>query len=152
MYCWLSEHSIPQLPCLQQWLQVQCQKHCRCLLPRHHHWQLAQLEQLSAPASSALRYEEQGASCRDDIRQKWCTSSSRFVGNSWSLLDPALWQHQLPTVDHSSKGCKSGTLTAKGLVARLVLAKGLSEKGLLLADIPAPPEGCQRHKQGTRTT
>lgn len=147
---WSSEHSIPQLPCLQQWLQGQCQTHCHCLLPRRHHWQLAQLEQLSAPASSALWYEEQGANCRDDISQKCGTRLSRFAGNSWSLLDPAVWQHESPTVGHCLKGCKSGTLTAKGLVARLVLAKGLSEKGLLLADITAPLEGCQNTSKVTR--
>lgn len=49
----------------------------------------------------------------------------------------------MPTVDHCLKGCKLETRTAKGLVAKPVLAKGLSEKGLLLADITAPTEGYQ---------
>lgn len=68
---------------------------------------------------------------------------SRFAGNNWSLLDPAFRQRVVPTIDQSLKGCKLETRTAKGLVVEPVLAKGLSEKGLLLADITGPPEGCQ---------
>ena len=68
---------------------------------------------------------------------------SRFAGNNWSLLDPAFRQQVVPTADHCLKGCKQETRTAKGLVAKPVLANGLSEKGLLLADITAPPEDCQ---------
>ena len=67
----------------------------------------------------------------------------RFAESNWFLLDPALRHHVMPTVDQCLKGFDLGTRTAYGLVAKLVLAKGLSEKGLLLADITAPPESCQ---------
>ena len=68
-YCWSGEYVIPQLPCPQQWLQEHCQTHCHCWLPRHHHWQLALLGRLSAPANIGLRYGKQGAERRDGVRQ-----------------------------------------------------------------------------------
>lgn len=73
------------------------------------------------------------------------------VESNWSQLDPAVRTPAMSTIDHCLKSCEFSARTANGLVAKLVLAKGLSEKGLLLADIRAPP-GNQNTSGGLRQT
>ena len=144
---WVSELGSPQLPYLQQWWQERSQMHCHCLLPRHHHWRLAQLGRLSGPARATHVFGRLGAGWM--LQHMSVVCDLRSAESNWFLLDPAVKTHAMSTVDHQSKGCGLNARTANGLVAKLVLAKGLSEKGLLLADIQAPPEVTIKPRAGT---